>query len=183
MRKTTKENLKELPKVMPALKEGNPAAEKRLPIKNKKKKNLTIGVIKKSKSVFNSLFGVILTLLSVYSCSKESDLDSLSDYSHIIEKYRMTDVTNNESLSKADTLTAISPTELDKMLSTFLKTKISIKSTHEYKLYHSRVVVISGSNQDCTAEVHLDVDNTEVIDNKVYYTGIIDIISNKVLGY
>lgn len=175
MRKITKENLKELAKVMPTLKKRNHAADKGLPIIIKKKENLFIAIIKKSKSIFNSLFWAILTLLSVYSCSKESDLDSLSDYSHIIKKYRMTDVTNNESLSTADTLTALSPSELDKILSTFLKTKISIKSTHEYNLYRSRVVVISGSNQDCTAEVHLDIDNTEVIDSKVYYTGIMSI--------
>lgn len=138
--------------------------------------------MKRLKSILCVGFGLVLLSLGLYSCSQDDVLSqeteqqsSALNYTKIVEKYGMMDVADEASVEKAKNLKAVTPEELDKMLSSVLNTPRTIKISQAPTSTRSRVVVVSGTNQECRAEVHLDIDNVEVVTSDVFYQGLMDI--------
>lgn len=136
--------------------------------------------MKKLKSYLVLLLVATLSLFT--SCSQDDYLmqeQSLSrsnvNYAQLVEKYGLSDVTDNESIEKAQGLEAITPEKLDEILSSTLKSPVSFSLSPSAKSTRSKVVVVTGDNQECRVDVHLDVDAVEVVTTEVFYKGLMDI--------
>lgn len=136
--------------------------------------------MKKLKSYLVLLLVATLSLFT--SCSQDDCLmqeQSLSrsnvNYAQLVEKYGLSDVTDNESIEKAQGLEAITPEKLDEILSSTLKSPVSFSLSPSAKSTRSKVVVVTGDNQECRVDVHLDVDAVEVVTTEVFYKGLMDI--------
>lgn len=136
--------------------------------------------MKKLKSYLVLLLVATLSLFA--SCSQDEYLmqeQSLSrsnvNYAQLVEKYGLSDVTDDESIEKAQALEAITPEKLDEILSSTLKSPVSFSLSPSAKSTRSKVVVVTGDNQECRVDVHLDIDAVEVVTTDVFYKGLMDI--------
>lgn len=136
--------------------------------------------MKKLKSYL--VLSLVATMSFFTSCSQDDCLtqgQSLSrsnvDYAQLVEKYDLSDVADEESIEKAQKLEAITPEKLDEILSSTFKSPVSFSLTPSAISTRSKVVVVTGDNQECRVDVHLDVDAVEVVTTEVFYKGLMDI--------
>lgn len=87
----------------------------------------------------------------------------------------MTTVTDETSIQKAEGLEALTPQKANEVLSTLFSSSTIPLSIDPNLSTRSKVVVISGTNKECRAEVHLDIDNVKVVTSDVFYTGLMDV--------
>lgn len=137
----------------------------------------------------------MIVLFSVFtSCQQNEDLNqepisrassNAVSYSRLVEKYNISDVTDAETIEKAKKLKGVTPEELDVILeSLFRESTPLIKIGNSFpkkqekinvRSARSNVVVVSASNSDGRADVHLDTDNVSVETSSVYYTDFMDV--------
>ena len=123
-----------------------------------------------------------MTVLSFcFSCSQNEVLQENSlpyteaDYARIVEKYALAPITNQGSIEKAQSLQAVTPQQLDEMLTSFFNTSADFTLNENKAVTRSNVVVMTGNSIQCRVDVHLDVDEVRGISSNVYYHGLSDV--------
>lgn len=135
------------------------------------------------KNLKNSLVLVMVATLSFFtSCSQDDGLvqeqpstRSNVNYTQLVERYNLSDVSDKESIEKAKSLEAVTPEKLDEILSSTVKSPVKFSLSPSAASTRAKVVVVTGENQECRVDVHLDVDAVDVVTTDVFYKGLMDI--------
>lgn len=134
------------------------------------------------KFKFSLIMIMVIALSFLASCSQDDGLtqeqpstNSNIDYPQLVEKYNLADVTDKESIEKAQNLKPITPEKLDEILAPIIGVPTKFSLSPKDIATRSTVVIVTGQNQECRVDVHLDIDAIKVVTTEVFYKGLMDI--------